>query len=195
MTRAVTIGRKPHRNKSPARSHTSPKAIRLQQRRAEALDYRLQGYSYHQISKEMRCNPSTVYNLVCEAMVGLVPPEKVEEAFALDMARCDQMLAAIFGNAREGDLPSIDACLKIMSHRARLMGLNRDGSQAASVHFTVNAGDDKQPDAEDVGIRVEFVRSRHAAVAPERITYDGKSADNIRPFTPRIMPPPDDPAA
>ena len=89
MTRAVTIGKKPHSNRSPRRSHTSPKAIRLQQRRGEALHYRLRGFSYYQISKEMRCNPSTVHNLVCEAMVGLVPREKAEEVFALDMAATD----------------------------------------------------------------------------------------------------------
>jgi hypothetical protein len=76
------------------------------------------------------------------------------------------------------------------------MGLNHDGSKAASVHFNINAGDGKTPDAEEVGIRVEFVRSRHADEARERITYDGKSAE-IKPFIPRIMPmpPPDDPAA
>jgi DNA-binding NarL/FixJ family response regulator len=117
VTRSVTIGKKPHRNKSVARSHTSPRAIRLQQRRAEALHYRLQGFSYYQISKEMRCNPSTVHNLVCEAMTGLVPRDKVEEAFDLDMRRLDQLLSAVYENAVNGDLPSIDACLKIMNHR------------------------------------------------------------------------------
>ena len=188
MTRSVTIGRKPHRNKSVARSHTSPRAIRLQQRRAEALDYRLRGYRYYQISKEMRCNPSTVHDLVCEAMVGLVPREKAEEVFALDMARTDALLAAVYDNAVNGDLPSIDACLRIMNHRARLMGLNHDGSKAASVHFNINGGDGKTPDAEEVGIKVEFVRSRHVDEARERITYDGKSADNI--IIPRIIPVP-----
>ena len=67
------------------------------------------------------------------------------------------------------------------------MGLNHDSSKAASVHFNINAGDGKTPDAEEVGIKVEFVRSRHVDEARERITYDGKSAD-IRPFIPRIMP-------
>jgi hypothetical protein len=37
----------------PATSYTSPNAIKLQQRRAAALDYRLQGHAYHRIAKSL----------------------------------------------------------------------------------------------------------------------------------------------
>jgi hypothetical protein len=39
------------------------------------------------------------------------------------MARLDAMQGAIFANAANGDIPSIDACLRIIHQRARLLGL------------------------------------------------------------------------
>jgi hypothetical protein len=41
----------------PGTSYTSPNAIKLQQRRAAALDYRLQGHAYHWIAKALGCHP------------------------------------------------------------------------------------------------------------------------------------------
>ena len=52
----------------PGTSYTSPNAIKLQQRRATALDYRLQGHAYHRIAKVLGCHPSTAHDYVVKAL-------------------------------------------------------------------------------------------------------------------------------
>ena len=62
----------------PATSYTSPNAIKLQQRRATALDYRLQGHPFWKIGKALNCHPSTAQSYVVRAMKDLLPVETRE---------------------------------------------------------------------------------------------------------------------
>ena len=91
----------------PATSYTSPNAIKLQQRRAAALDYRLQGHAYHRIAKALGCHPSTAHDYVVKALRDMVPRETAEAVLQLEMARLDAMQGAIFANAANGDIPSL----------------------------------------------------------------------------------------
>jgi hypothetical protein len=141
----------------PGTSYTSPNAIKLQQRRATALDYRLQGHAYHRIAKALGCHPSTAHDYVVKALRDILPREKAEAVLQLEMARLDAMQGAIFADAANGDIPSIDACLRITHQRARLLGLY-PSDKHNSLHVSV--GDPDRPNAEDTGIEVRFVSSR-----------------------------------
>ena len=140
----------------PGTSYTSPNAIKLQQRRAAALDYRLQGRAYHWIAKALDCHPSTAHDYVVKALRDMVPRETAEAVLQLEMARLDAMQGAIFANAANGDIPSIDACLRIIHQRARLLGLYPSDKHHSPLHVSVGGPD--APNAEDVGIQVTFVR-------------------------------------
>jgi hypothetical protein len=139
----------------PGTSYTSPHAIKLQQRRSAALDYRLRGHAYHQIAKAMSCHPSTAHDYVVKALRNIIPREKAEAVLQLEIARLDAMQSAIFANAASGDISSIHACLRIMHQRARLLGLYPNDKRNP-LHMSV--GDPDRPSAEDVGIQVTFVR-------------------------------------
>jgi hypothetical protein len=136
----------------------------LQQRRATALDYRLQGHAYHRIAKALGCHPSTAHDYVVKALRDIIPREKAEAVLHLEMARLDAMQSAIFTNAASGDIPSIDACLRIIHQRARLLGLYPNDKHN-SLHVSVS----DRPTAEDTGIQVTFVR-------PSRKPEDADSA-------------------
>ena len=141
----------------PGTSYTSPNAIKLQQRRAAALDYRLQGHAYHRIAKALGCHPSTAHDYVVKALRDMVPRETAEAVLQLEMARLDAMQGAIFANAANGDIPSIDACLRIIHQRARLLGLYpSDKHHSPPLHVSV--GDPAALNAEDTGIEVRFIR-------------------------------------
>ena len=140
----------------PGTSYTSPNAIKLQQRRAAALDYRLQGHAYHRIAKALGCHPSTAHDYVVKALRDMVPRETAEAVLQLEMARLDAMQGAIFANAANGDIPSIDACLRIIHQRARLLGLYPSDKHHSPLHVSVGAPD--APNAEDTGIEIRFVR-------------------------------------
>ena len=141
----------------PATSYTSPNAIKLQQRRAAALDYRLQGHAYHRIAKALGCHPSTAHDYVVKALRDMVPRETAEAVLQLELARLDAMQGAIFADAANGDIPSIDACLRIIHQRARLLGLYPSDKHHSPLHVSV--GDPAALNAEDTGIQITFVRA------------------------------------
>jgi hypothetical protein len=140
----------------PATSYTSPRALRLQQRRAKALDYRLQGRSYKAIGQTMKIHPSTAQDYVIRAMRDFVPKEKAEQVLEMELQRLDQMQSAVYQHAAAGDIAAIEICLKIQNQRARLLGLYPDKPSPVTVSFG-----GRVPNAEDEGIRVEFVRPSH----------------------------------
>ena len=142
----------------PGTSYTSPNAIKLQQRRAAALDYRLQGRAYHWIAKALDCHPSTAHDYVVKALRDMVPRETAEAVLQLELARLDAMQGAIFADAANGDIPSIDACLRIIHQRARLLGLYPSDKHHSPLHVSVGGPD--APNAEDTGIQVTFVQAR-----------------------------------
>jgi hypothetical protein len=151
------IGNKKAVLQRPKTSYTSPRAIKQRQRQAAALDLRLQGHAYHRIGNELHCHPSTAHDLVVKALHKMVPREKAEAVLHLELARLDAMERAIFGDAANGDIPAIDACLRIQHQRARLLGLYPDGKRGGpQVHLNVGSGD--APDAISNGIRVTFVK-------------------------------------
>ena len=135
----------------PATSYTSPNAIKLQQRRATALDYRLQGHAYHRIAKALGCHPSTAQSYVIRAMKDMLPVEKREAVLQMELQRLDMMQAAVY--PEDGDIPSQEAVLRIMALRARYLGLFPD--KGGGVHVNIGTG----PNAETEGIQVEFVRA------------------------------------
>lgn len=117
--------RKPpeRKRKTPRNSHTSPRKIKREERKREALEYRKQGYTYAQIGTEMGMDPAEVFRLVDEG-IKEIAQEAAEELLKLELDRLDSLLAAHYATATEADIASGDFVLKIMAHRAKLLGLN-----------------------------------------------------------------------
>jgi hypothetical protein len=159
--------------KRPNTSYTSPRAIRLAQRRAECLDYRLQGHSYRVIGETMHISPACAHEYVCRCLKEMVPLEDAKKVLSLELARLDQLEAAVFQNASEGDIPSIDACLRIQNQRARLCGLYPNEKNGLHVNI---GGDPSAPSAESEGISVVFVKSSHWLRDVTDKTVNGKAA-------------------
>jgi hypothetical protein len=142
----------------PGTSYTSPNAITLQQRRAAALDYRLQGHPFWRIGRALNCHSSTAQSYVIRAMKDLLPVEKREAVLQMELQRLDMMQASIYRNAEDGDIHAQEAVLKIMHQRARYLGLYPDSSKGGGhVHLNFD-GDPSAPNAENEGIVVTFVR-------------------------------------
>jgi hypothetical protein len=144
-------------SRTVANSHTSPKSIRLAQKRSAALDYRLQGHPYWKIGKALGCHPSTAQSYVVRAMKDMLPVEKRQEILAMEMQRLDMMQAAVYRNAEDGDIPSQEAVLKIMHARARYLGLYPDQKGGGQqVHLNING---PAPAETEEGIVVTFVHA------------------------------------
>jgi len=90
---------------------------------AEALRLRSLGHSFREIAEMLNINTSTAYRRVQNALVA-VPYELVDELRTLEGLRLDELHAAIWENAINGDLRAVDRVLSIMKRRAQLFGLD-----------------------------------------------------------------------
>ena len=89
----------------------------------EALRLRSLGHTYREIADRLGINTSTAYRRVQNALVA-VPYELVDELRTLEGLRLDELHAAIWENAINGDLRAVDRVLSIMKRRAQLFGLD-----------------------------------------------------------------------
>lgn len=128
--------KEPKRRRRP--NKTSPRTIELAEKRAEALEYRKQGFSYVAIGAAMGISGPYAYELVTGALREMVR-EPGEDIIAMELSRLDDMLTAIYGHAVKGDIAAIDRVLKVGERRAKILGLdapdkteltNPDGSLA-----------------------------------------------------------------
>jgi len=89
----------------------------------QAVEFRLLGYSFAQIGKEMGFDQSYAYRLVNWAMQQ-VPSEGVDQLRALQTNRLEAMLSGIMDKAIGGDGEAADQCLRIMEMFNKLHGLH-----------------------------------------------------------------------
>jgi hypothetical protein len=151
-SKILGIGNKKHWVQRPNTSHTSPGSIRLQQRRAQALQLRLAGKPYRAIAKELKCSPQTAFNYIVTAMENMIPRESAAQVLTLELQRFDALLETFMPKAKRGDKAAAELVLKIEHQRARLAGLypQRDAP------LIFNAG--PIISAEDTGIELMFVK-------------------------------------
>lgn len=111
--------------REPINQATGLKATKAE-RRVQALNLRMVGHDYRTIATELGVGVRTAYADVQEALAYLA---KYERALALDvraleLARLDALSTFVWPMCENGDPEAIDAQLKIMARRARMLGLD-----------------------------------------------------------------------
>ncbi len=107
--------------KTPA---TSNKRLQARQKAKQALDLRLEGKNYPEISDILQYSgPGAVFNAI-QRLLRFHEHEGVEELRRVEGARLDTMLAALWAKAVTGQKEAVDLVLKIMKRRANLLGLD-----------------------------------------------------------------------
>jgi hypothetical protein len=86
---------------------------------AEAIDYKLQGHPYETIAEQMKVSVKEAARLVREGLTTLVR-DPADQQILLDLQRIDQMLAAIYPTATQGDRDSINTVLALRRERDEL---------------------------------------------------------------------------
>ena len=104
---------------------TSRKAIEADQRHAAAVNLRKAGMSFEEISRQLGfASASGAYAAVRSAMDKTLR-EPADALRQMELSRLDAMQERVWDGVLGGDKDSINACLKIMAQRARLLGLER----------------------------------------------------------------------
>lgn len=105
---------------------TSADRFTATERRAQAVELRMEGKTFDRIGAELGVSRQRAYQLVHGALGKLQreTQDRVEEALALELERLDALQLAIYERATGGDLRAIDRMLRIMERRAKLLGLD-----------------------------------------------------------------------
>lgn len=121
-----------------------------------ALDYRLRGTDYTTIAAALGYgrvkdghfipNRSGAFKAVQRALVHTLQ-EPADQLRQLEMARFDQLLAAVWPRATAGDTTAIGTALSIIERKARMVGLDAPQKQQVSgdLTFRVEYADDVTP--------------------------------------------------
>ena len=128
----------------PNTCSTSPKSIRAAQRRAEALDLRVQGFTFEVIGKHLGVSKAQAARDIDTALAEITV-EPAKELLKLELRRCEELMAAHYANACDGDVVATNTVLRVMAHRATLMGWSRDQQGAARVVINDTAGAGGEP--------------------------------------------------
>ena len=124
----------------PKTCSTSPRSIRAAQRRAEALDLRVKGYTFEVIGKHLNVSKAQAARDIDTALAEITL-EPAKELLKLELRRLDELAAAHYANAIDGDVTATNTVLRVMAHRAMLMGWSRDQQGAARVVISDGGGD------------------------------------------------------
>lgn len=128
------------------------------QKMAAALDFRLQGHTFEEIGESLGVSTTRAYELVEIALKDTLA-EKAEKVRQMELRRLDLMTPQHLKSAIEGDPKAVDAVIKIMDRRSKLMGLDKpikteltgkDGEAIKVAQIEWSIIDPKTPDSEGV---------------------------------------------
>ncbi len=113
---------------------TSPRKVRAQTRKLKALEYRQSGESYDAIAEKLGMSREGARKAVVRALeeMNAEVQDKVQEMkneMRLELLRLDEMQDAIWDKAVSGDIPCQQQMLRIIEHRAKLLGLDKAAGQ------------------------------------------------------------------
>ncbi len=91
---------------------------------AQALELRKAGCTYQQIKAQLGYHHTSSAQAAVTAALKYMLKEPTDEVRAMEAARLDSLLMAVWPAAVKGDHQAIDRALKIMDRRARLLGLD-----------------------------------------------------------------------
>ena len=121
--------------------------LTIRARQKTALELRLAGDTFQVIADKLGCSKHTAHSLYEKAMDATIkePAARIREA---ELLRLDGMFAGFWPQAQQGDAVAAAGCLKIMEHRAKLLGLYaeepvRGSSEQAIQVVTVAVDGDK----------------------------------------------------
>jgi hypothetical protein len=109
-----------------ANAPTAKRKVTAAQRRHQALQRRIGGWTFQAIGDELGITRQAAHGLVVTALKDLNEKtmESASELQRLELERLDVMNSAIWGAVLKGDVGAIDRAIRIQARRAALMGLD-----------------------------------------------------------------------
>jgi predicted transcriptional regulator len=93
---------------------------------AKAFELRKAGVSYGKIARQLNVSAATVHKYI-QAQIQAYQEEAREahkSIVTMELSRLDDMVLGVWSKARAGEYKAIDAMIKIMERRSKLLGLD-----------------------------------------------------------------------
>lgn len=104
------------------KQYAGRKQALAEQRRAQVATLIRAGLHYRQIAEALKVGHSTIGRDVAELRKEWARRRQlVDQEFDLDLSRLDEMLRAVYPEARSGSLPHIQTVLQILDRRGRML--------------------------------------------------------------------------
>jgi hypothetical protein len=151
---------------SPSKGRRQLKRKEAMLRRAKALNLRIAGGTYQQIADALGYkNRDGAFRAIDTALRD-IPRESAERLKVLELDRLDKMQAILAKQVNEGHLGAVDRWLKIMEHRAKLLGIYAPEKQQVAVSGGMTVIHSPVPQDEVTG--GSLVKNRMASVEPSK---------------------------
>ncbi|RTE47902.1 hypothetical protein [Actinobaculum sp. 352] len=93
------------------------------EKRRRALELRRAGWNYRDIAQEIGYKSVASAHKAVRTELANIPKEEADALRTLELDRLDDLQAATYDLASRGDPAAVNTALRIMDHRARLLGL------------------------------------------------------------------------
>ena len=102
------------------------KTLKVAERRAQAFDLRMEGYSFRDIGRKLGISHTAAHKHVQKGLEDLArtSEDKAKMLILMEASRLDRLQQGCWDAATKGDLYAIDRVLKLMERRAKLFGLD-----------------------------------------------------------------------
>lgn len=143
------------------------------EREKRAVELRKAGLDYRTIAHQLGFNdPKWAYRLVQRALDRTLREAGTEQIRDFEGDRLDKLQAAVWPRALQGDIPAVNAVLRIMERRARLFGLDAP----VQVQATVETFDGSTLD--DAVLRLaNLARSQKVVATTGKEVDDGEGSE------------------
>lgn len=117
----------------------TPSQVRMMKMENQALELRLRGFSFEEISEEMMIHSNNPKYSAIELTAKMVrralnrirkqTKENAEQVRDMELMRLDTLWLSQQKKVLQGDSRAVEACLKIQERRSKLMGLDAPAKQ------------------------------------------------------------------
>jgi len=118
-----------------AQSKTSARLMLAAERKAKALDLRIQNKTHREIAEELGVTPQAVSKMLKSALADLcaVSAERAEHVRQMELERLDKMAAGLRAQAELGNPKAVYASIAVMNRRSQLLGLDAPSKEQHEV--------------------------------------------------------------
>lgn len=126
-----------------------------------ALDLRRRGFTFREISGELRVPLRRAHRLVKDALTeqAAKAAANAELLIQLQDARLEKMYKGLAGSAEGGNARSVEVALKLLERQAKLHGLDAPTKQEVKVAYAELSDQELLAEAERLKLRVELTQS------------------------------------